>query len=225
MADINKATAIISIILLAAIYLFICTPFTLYYTFKLYLLNKSRVPFIVKRHPLVVIIMVTLFAIYPIFIRPIADITLLNDPYHAPSRISINFMLLPTAFICIRLWLLYFDYKRELQTVDQKWKICINQTIKPWTQKCACLGYPKLIMFMGIFSVMICIGINALFAILKQLIIISYTQMLPGLYILFIIIMLIKIRKCRDSFHIRSKLSDYTKFFIKIDEASCQLFR
>ena len=108
MEDISKRTAVISIIVLWAIYLFIFTPFTVYYTVKLWKLNKDKVPFIVKRRPMVVIITVALFSIYPLFVRPIADIILLSDPYDKASRISINFMLLPIAFLCVRLWLLYF---------------------------------------------------------------------------------------------------------------------
>eukprot|EP01084_Bolivina_argentea_P292317 502507_1 len=201
--DLTQETTKIILFSLTSICVFICTPLSMYFANQLWQLNKAKVPYITKRHPKIVICHVIAFNIYSTIIRPVSDLQDIYEPtegvnYYIPQLAQ--FLLI---FVCVRLWLLYYDYQYELQTLDEKWQVEITkqQYGNKWTKKYRWMGKPKIITLIA-FTFASCVV--AVIVILGPKYI-GYTQPVPALYVVFIIVMVIKIRACRDEFYIRKE--------------------
>ena len=113
----------------------------------------------------------------------------------------------------IRLWKLYFDYNRSLQSLSMVWK---QQITKPqndnnneyWTFKYKCLGSNKVlftlyaVLFLTIMAYLTC---TIIFMQNRHLQ--SYAQWIGILPCLFLLLLIFKIRKCRDQFLIQKELT------------------
>ncbi len=154
-----------AVLSLTCLYIFILTPISLYYTRKFWKLNQQNVPFITTRHAKVVMFSVICWNVYPTLIRSAIDLIQLKYHYITDDRHQWPFLLLLMlqsfqiliSLICVRLWLLYYDYTHCVHTLNQKWKqTIINKTENDeisvyWTMKYKWLGNVKIIMSIGIF--------------------------------------------------------------------------
>ena len=138
------------ILLLMGFYLAILTPIIVYYSLLLTHLNACNVLFISKRHVKLVLISVLSWNTYGAIIRPILDISRIRNTsgtYSITEMVLYNSFQLPAAFICCRLWLIYYDYTHELKTLDHQWqKTITHATINDWTSRYKWLGNSKIIL-------------------------------------------------------------------------------
>eukprot|EP01083_Nonionella_stella_P136535 415497_1 len=207
----TEKTASTTIAVLTGIYALILTPLCIYHSYNLWKFNKQHVSFFTKRHSKIVLGNVLVFNIYVLILRTITDFTNVHNPsawYNLGNNIKVSRLMftqllqIPIVVMCVRLWLLYYDYTSAMQTMDFKWKaeILKDDVRNAWTSKYRWMGNPRIVL---------CIACTI--AIVIYLIIVSlpqyleYTQAVPVVYVLFIVIMMIKIRKCRDQFYIRKE--------------------
>eukprot|EP01083_Nonionella_stella_P175253 609835_1 len=208
-----KATTI-TIGIITCFYAFVCTPLCVYFSYHLWKLNSANVLFFTKRHTKVVLLNVLTMNIYVLIIRTITDFIKLNERhggYQVIRHIFVQSLQFPIVLICVRLWLLYYDYSSSVHTMDKTWKIQIthDQSHSPWTSNHRWLGNPKIVITIAAIYATIIVAI--IVSLPKY---VSYTQSLPIIYLLFIIIMMVKIRKCRDQFYIRNEFYMVMMFFI-----------
>lgn len=150
--EITDDTAFIIFCILQSIYTFILCPLSIYYTIKLWKLHKENVLFITKRRPHTVIFGICLFNFFPVIVRPFTDLPQIWQPavkyYNFYIRLALTNIIHLFLFATIsRLWLLYYDYKRCLQSLSIHWKkhILQQQNYIPWTLKYKFLGNTKII--------------------------------------------------------------------------------
>ena len=161
--DFSHEETMIGVYTLAGVYILLCTPLNVYYTYQIWSLYKQNEPFITKRRPMVVIASSILFNIYGAICRPIADYLRATGtgPAHLMGALIQLYQIIPV-FICIRLWLLFFDYKKQIFALNHQWKCTITQKEKAtsWTHKYRCLGNGKIVSAVGLsFSGIIQVGL------------------------------------------------------------------
>lgn len=151
MKDITAETATLMIAGLTIGYSLILLPLTCYYTRKLYKLNHQNIPFFTKRHPNIVIATIICINIYCIIVGP--AIFFASD--HPEAYIVVlsfsNIFQIVIVLVCIRLWLLYYDYSYSVYSLSLKWKTQMEQEIStPWIIRYKWLGDPKIVIIFGI---------------------------------------------------------------------------
>ena len=204
-------TATILLIIASCIWTFIATPLSCYYTWRFWQFHKQSIPFFSKRHPKLVILSVIGFALYPAIIRPIIEYT--RCRYTIIDNCNTHWYNIPLAFIpqiCIalvvaRLWLLYYDYKHKLNTLKSQFKNLIvsdqmQDILEDWTITYKWSGNVRIITSITLSVSSFLILLSAIFGIQW----LKYTQFLPTLWIIAILILVVKIRSCRDEFYIKS---------------------
>ena len=149
MKDISTSTLQTILIILTCIYIFILTPISLYHARKLWTLRNQNIVYITKRHPKVVITTIIFLNIWPTIIRPITNFGNLYYPGIWTIMVS-NTVQYIMGFICVRMWLLYYDYTYELHALSRKWKaqLADNDPDKlhiPWSIRHKWLGSSKII--------------------------------------------------------------------------------
>ena len=171
--EIDTETAKMIIIILTIIYSIVLTPVSLYYANKLWSLNKRNIPFITKRHPRIVILSVLLFNIYTVIIRPFMDFTsLYSIDLGLFSAFLSSLSQIGMLIISMRIWLLYFDYNHELQTLSLKWKSQLRKQDDDdkmsWTSRYHWLGNVKFLSIIatiaGSISLIITMYVIGLFS-------------------------------------------------------------
>ena len=145
------SSAIISNSCLSALLL---TPITAYYVYKLWYLGfLKNMPVVRKRHPRLMMNIVTLFNIYASIIRPITDLFVVNGVDLGLFGIFLtNLSLFGIPLLTIRVWLFYFQIKHQLHTLTFKWKAQLtgNSCKIPWTSKVQWLGNTKILSLIAI---------------------------------------------------------------------------
>ena len=203
-------TTTILLITISCIWTFIVTPISLYYTRQFWQFHKQNIPFFCKRHPKLVIVSVIGFTVYPAIIRPILEYTGCRytdcdkgwDWYHIPLA---NIAQICIALVVARLWILYYDYKHKLNTLKSQFKnqIVMDQLqdlLDYWTIRYRWAGNVQIITIITLSISVFFILLGIIFGVDG----LKYTQSLPALWVIFIIILVIKIRSCRDEFCIKS---------------------
>ena len=152
--DFSDQETLIGVYILASVYILLWTPLNVYYTYQIWSLYKQNELFITKRRPMVVIVSSISFNIYGAIIRPIAD-------YLRATRTGSGFLLgvliqliqIVLVFICIRLWLLFFDYKKQIYALNHQWKSTIThkEKVTSWTHTHRWLGNAKVVTAIGLF--------------------------------------------------------------------------
>ena len=171
--EISTSNAELVIIICTCIYFSIFTPISLYYANLLWKFNQENIPFIVNRHARLVIITVIGWNLYPTIVRPFCDLNHLKDHQQHTTEWSVEHIILfqsiqiLSALICIRLWLLYYDYLHGMHIVNSKWKLTMTkQKLHPnntyWTLKYRFFGNAKIISIIGMSIAVIIIAIIVL---------------------------------------------------------------
>ena len=93
------------------------------------------------------------------------------DLIHVSSAPGLQFtiaelvQILPTV-ICIRLWMVYYDYMLDVQTLASKWKTAITHKEKTrWAIRHRWLGDLKVVIAIGLTFALLCI----VFIVLSQI--------------------------------------------------------
>ena len=169
MYTLNQEDTFIVLIAVQSIYWFILIPISLYYARKFWTLycQQPNEPFFAKRHPKLVISSSITALIYPFAFRPTIDfLTILHilPELNTLSSVLLNTVSCFIMFICVRLWLLYFDYSNAKNSYALKWKqqILKQDTHIPWTTKYKFLGSIKFVSIIGAIASFIFITTIAL---------------------------------------------------------------
>lgn len=159
--DTSDEETLIGVAILHGVYIFLFTPLTAYYIRKIWTLYRQNEPFITKRRPLVTIVSSVFLMIYGAVIKPITDyVRATHDAEWSPSstKYQVIFALIQLAqfasvFICVRLWLLFYDYKHQIYGLNHRWKVTItkNEQVSSWTHTHKWLGDAKIVSALGIF--------------------------------------------------------------------------
>ena len=135
----------LAVIILTAIYVSIFTPISLFCAYQLWLLKDKNVPFVTKRHPKVVILTIILFIIYPMFVRPTANLVEIYYSHNVIVLAMGNLTVYLPGIHCTRFWLLYYDYSYGVHSLSIKWKSKVSDQTIPWTHKYKWLGNSKIV--------------------------------------------------------------------------------
>eukprot|EP01084_Bolivina_argentea_P087681 158353_1 len=192
----------IGLAVVTSIYLIILSPMSLYYGYSFWKFSKQNIAFFTKRHTSLVLVEVILLNVFIAIIRTSTDFLRLNQiigKYGILSSLLLNLMQFYPVLILIRLWLLYYDYNYGLQTISIKWKSQITKQQKqlPWTLRYKWMGNLKILT---IIATSIC-TILMLLILLSTVFFrnyLSFMQLIGALFLIMIIIIGFKIRKCRD---------------------------
>ena len=156
--DFSHEETMIGVYILAGVYILLCTPLNVYYTYQIWSLYKQNEPFITKRRPMIVIVSSISFNIYGAICRPIADY--LRATGRGPILlmwILVQAIQVVIVFICIRLWLLFFDYNKQIHALNHRWKCTITrkEEATSWTHQHRWLGNGKIVSALGLFFAVI----------------------------------------------------------------------
>lgn len=159
----SDSHALIIFSIIQCIYMFVLCPITIYYTNQLWKLHKDKVLFITKRRPQSVIFGIILLNFYPIIVRLITDFPQIYPPLsHLMVREEIRMTLVDVAhlilyFLFSRVWLLYYDYERNMHLIRIQWQNHIKikrdgEKYTPWTLKHKNLGNTTVMAVIVIIS-------------------------------------------------------------------------
>eukprot|EP01084_Bolivina_argentea_P288033 494302_1 len=156
--------------IMAVIYLTTLTSVSIYYIHKLKTLSLQNIPWISKRHPKLIVFSAIVFNLYPTIFRPIGDYFYAANGSDSPiANLFGNIIQWYLLLEYMRLWLLYYDYKFQVNSLSLKWKqhILKEQITIPWTHKYRWLGNVKILCIIYIcfclFIITIIIGSLELF--------------------------------------------------------------
>merc|ERR1711991_885968 len=107
-ADLSDTVTKITILVLNTIWLLILTPILIYHAKNFWAFNQHQISFFTKRHPKLVLFIVTIALMYPIIFRPIVDYALL---FQQDSQLRTTIVLLVSNIVqlypiplAIRVW-------------------------------------------------------------------------------------------------------------------------
>ena len=228
MSSISADNLQIALITLTIVWITIFTPISLYYARQLWILKQQNIIHITKRHPKVVLLSIILFNTWPTIIRPLTNFLQLYYPGVWATMLA-NTISYFVGLLCVRFWLLFYDYTYELHSLSLKWKAKISDDLHiPWTIRYKWLGNAKIIVAIPLIvssCIIILIGYfmlslytflartHSLSSLLTHYRIfretlgrytVNITQPFGAMYIVFIIVIAFKIRTCRDEFYILS---------------------
>ena len=149
MKDISTDDLKTATIILTLIWATVFTPISLYYARSLWILKQQNVIYVNKRHPKVVILSIILLNIYPTIIRPVQELCIIyyGDTFTIWAIALANSMQYCVGILCVRLWLLFYDYTYELHSLSLKWKSHLSDSLHiPWTIRHRWLGNAKIIV-------------------------------------------------------------------------------
>eukprot|EP01083_Nonionella_stella_P060401 157740_1 len=214
--EISDHIALVSLLVIQSIYTFILFPLSMYYMMQLWKLHKKNVLFISKRRPQIVLFGILLFSLYPVIIRLLMDLprvwnkaSRFDDPYIRMGLGTVVCLFIYGIFA--RVWLLYYDYERNMAMFDTQWQTHLKKHSShvPWALKYRNLGNTKIVFVMSIISWLLAIGsvqltahfVGIYAAERAQL---QYVAVIPP--ILAAIIIAFKIRKWNDTLYLKREL-------------------
>eukprot|EP01084_Bolivina_argentea_P243986 408852_1 len=134
-SQLGKQTDRILSAVVIGINILIYLPIGLYFSWQFFRLRNDI--FMYKRRPILVVITIVFVYIWMLIARTI-------NIYHALENIATNPIILgiitDSGWLCVnicvlRLWLLFYDYKRGVHLSSMRWKTIIDSTTTPWTIK------------------------------------------------------------------------------------------
>ena len=150
--DVNTEQATFILFTFVGIYWFIVSPIQLYFVHQFWNLKQENITFFTKRHPYLVVFTVLMFNLYPLIFRPIAAFLWINgliNAWHPLVLLLENMLQTYAMLVIIRLWLLYYDFNHELQSLSLKWKSQIAKDQSsinlPWTIKYKWMGNVRIL--------------------------------------------------------------------------------
>ena len=151
--EINDQTAFIILCICESVYTLILMPISLYYSMELWELYKAdKFIYIKKRRVHIVLITVFILNFYAIIVRSFTDLPTVWVAINVLDNFNVRIALvdcihLIVSILCARLWLIYYDWRKGVQSLSRQWKkhILKQDDYIPWTIKKKWLGSNKII--------------------------------------------------------------------------------
>lgn len=161
MTDITVEGLQAAIIILTGVWMIIFTPISLCYARQLWRLKEQHIIYVTKRHPKVVILSIILFNIWPTIIRPLQEFGEIY--YRGIWTVILGYsMHYFIGILCVRFWLLFYDYTYEIHSISIKWKshLAVDDELQlPWTHRYKWLGNAKIIVAISLLTSSILLSI------------------------------------------------------------------
>ena len=144
------------------------SPVSLYYAYLLWSLRGRHV-FFQKRRPGMVAIIVILFNVYAVVIRPLSDLLALNDIGHIHGVINIatllsKLSLFAVPILSIRIWLIFYEMKHRLYELNSQWKTQLtgSNDQSGWTFKYQWMGNLNILWIIALIFGFMLLSISML---------------------------------------------------------------
>eukprot|EP01084_Bolivina_argentea_P093456 168071_1 len=194
-----------------AIYL----PIGAYFTWKFWTLRNNI--FIAKRRPLLVLISIIFIYAWLLGAR---TIDVYDVVYQIEGNKYVLVLITDTGWLCVnavvvRMWLLYFDYKRANHLSSLRWKMKIDSTTTPWTLKHKYLSNLKYLMLVCLIQWLLLQVVEIIGISIKNNGVRDASQLTFMIcFLIPMLIIAIKVRKFSDDYYIKMEMKLVLLWFI-----------